>query len=423
MNTAIRDRIVADYERRTAASAAFAGRAAGVLPGGNTRTTVFHPPYPLTFAHGEGALLWDLDGNRYIDLFNNGLSLIHGHAYPPIRAAIERALPDGSALGSISPELVAYAELLIGRIGPVERLRFTNTGSEAGMLAARLARAATGRPLLLKAEFAYHGSYPDLEAGLYGIGDMPGRTLTARFNDIASFERVIRTHGPDIAGIVIEPVLFTGRVVPPEPGFLLALQDLARRNGSLLVLDDCLMLRLAPGGSCERFGIEPDLVMLGKFIGGGLPMGAVGGRADLVDHFDPYRPGSLFHGGSFNGNRTAAAAGTVALRDLDATSIDAMDRRMATLRDRLQGKADRLGLDIAVTGIGSVAGIAFLSDRHRHEDDPTAMESGALFLLAALNEGVVIAPGGLLALSTAIDEAMLAQVCDSLERALDRVAG
>lgn len=422
MNHISSDDILADYARRTPASADFAARAAAVLPGGNTRTTVFHPPYPLTFARGAGPHLWDLDGHRYVDLFNNGLSLVHGHAYAPVRAAIEQVLADGTALGSISPELVAFAELLTRRIGPVESLRFTNTGSEAGMIAARLARAITGRPLLLKAEFAYHGCYSDLEAGLYGVGDMPGRALVARFNDIASFQRVIAAHGADIAAVVLEPVMFTGRVTPPEGDFLIAVQELTRRNGSLFVLDDCLMLRLAPGGSCERYGCDPDLVMLGKFIGGGLPMGAVGGRAEHLAKFDPRLPGALFHGGSFNGNRTSAAAGLVAVGNLDAAAITAMERRMEVLRGRLQATSDRLGIRAAVTGTGSVGGIAFLADTARHEDDPNALGAGALFHLAALNEGVMMGPGGVMALSTVIDDAVIAEVGGALDRALERVA-
>lgn len=410
------------YRERTRASAAFAERAARTLPGGNTRTTVFHPPYPLTLARGEGPWIWDLDGNRYCDLFFNGLSIIHGHGYAPIRTAIARGMQDGMALASASPELIEFAELLQARIASAERIRFTNSGSEAGMIAARIARAVTQRPLLLKAQHAYHGSYPDLEAGLYGVRDMPGRALVADFNDISSFERVVKQHGADIAAIVIEPVMFTGRVVQPIPGFLQNVQELARRNGSLFVLDDCLMFRLAEGGSCEHFGIDADLVMLGKFLGGGTPMGAVAGRREVMSILDPHRPASVFHGGSFNGNRIGAIAGAVTVRDLTAAAIDRMELQMQWLTRRVQSAADRLGVSVEVSATGSIAGISFVRDSTRHEQDPRAAGTAATFHLACLNEGVFIGPGGLLALATSVDDDALDHAISSLERALARVA-
>ncbi|MEI9964639.1 MAG: aminotransferase class III-fold pyridoxal phosphate-dependent enzyme [Caulobacteraceae bacterium] len=411
------------YRRRTPASAAFVERAKRSLPGGNTRTTVFHPPYPLTFARGQGPWIWDLDGNRYADLFYNGLSLIHGHAYAPIGQAVSAAIGDGMALGSPSPELLQLAELLQGRIAAAERVRFTNSGSEAGMIAARVARAFTGRPLLVKAEHAYHGSYPDLEAGLYGVHDMPGRTLVGRFNDLESFERIVAAHGDQIAAIVLEPVMFTGRVVTPEPGFLQGVQALARRNGSLFILDDCLMFRLAEGGSAGVFGLEPDLVMLGKFLGGGTPMGAVAGREAVMSILDPRTPGFVFHGGSFNGNRIGAIAGYTALRDLTAEAIAGMDQRMSRLRQSLVAAAEVAGVAVEVTGTGSIGGIAFLDDHSRHEDDPNALGISMLFQLACLNEGVSIGPGGLMALATAVDDEALAHIAGGMGRALQTLAG
>ena len=173
------------YRRETPGSAALMHRAAAVMPGGNSRTTSFHPPYPVVLERGDGPWLWDVDKRRYVDLFCNGLSLIHGNNYSPAREAIQSAMQRGTAWSGASREQIAYAELLCERIEAMELLRFTNSGSEACMLAVKAARHITGRPYILKSVGAYHGSYPDLEAGLYGRGDLEGRALVAPFNNIA----------------------------------------------------------------------------------------------------------------------------------------------------------------------------------------------------------------------------------------------
>jgi glutamate-1-semialdehyde 2,1-aminomutase len=410
------------YRNATPQSAELMQRAARVMPGGNTRTASFYPPYPVVLERGDGAWVWDVDGRRYVDLFCNGLSLIHGHNYPPVRKAIEAVLPRGTAWAGASREQIAYAELLTRRLPAMERVRFTNSGSEAAMLAVKAARHSTGRPCILKMVGAYHGSYPDLEAGLYGQTDLPGRALTAHFNDFDSFERVMASHGREIAAIVIEPVLVTGRVVTPEAGFLTRLQNLARRHQALTILDDCLMLRLAVGGSAEKFDLQPDLIVLGKFLGGGTPFGAVGGRADLMEMFNPTRPGCLFHGGSFNGNPVGCAAGLHTLRDLTAERIAVMDGKRQQIHDALSARARELGLDIVLSGLGSVAGIAFAADPSRHEDNPSALGLVPLFQLACANAGVLLGPGGVMALSTAHDDAAMSTVIAGLTSALAVVA-
>jgi glutamate-1-semialdehyde 2,1-aminomutase len=415
-------RIEARYRRDTPGSAAMMARAAACMPGGNTRTTSFHPPYPVVFERGEGAWLWDVDGRRYVDIFCNGLSLIHGNNHAPAREAIETAMRRGNAWSGASRDQVAYAEMLQSRIKTMELVRFTNSGSEAGMLAVKAARQFTGRPYIVKSVGAYHGSYPDLEAGLYGIGDLPGRALVAVFNDLASYERIMAQHGSQVAAIVIEPVLVTGRVVAPEPGFLGALEALARRYGALTILDDCLMLRLAVGGSAEKFAMRPDLVVLGKFLGGGTAMGAFGGSVDIMNIFDPMRRGCVFHGGSFNGNLVGCSAGLVTLRLLTAERIGAMDAASLEIRTALERRAAKLGLEVRISGLGSVSGIAFVADPLRHEDDPSALGLAPLFHLACLSEGVLIGPGGIIAVSTAHDSAAVNHAIDGLCAALEHVA-
>lgn len=410
------------YRNRTPTSAALMAKAAEVMPGGNTRTTSFHPPYPTVMERGEGAWMWDVDKRRYLDLFGNGLSLIHGHAYAPVREAITAALSRGSAWSGASREQIAYAEMIRDRLKGIELLRFTNSGSEAGMLAVKAARHITGRPYIVKAVGAYHGSYPDLEAGLYGQGDIQGRALVAAFNDLSSFERVMERHGAQVAAIVIEPVLVTGRVASPEPGFLRGLQALARRHGALTILDDCLMLRLAVGGSAEKFDLQPDVTVLGKFLGGGTAFGAFGGSRELMKIFDPTHPGVVFHGGSFNGNLIGCAAGLITLRDLTQERIQAMDAACVHLRATLERRAKELGIDVILTGIGSVLGIAFAADPKRHEDDPSALGLASLFHLACANEGVILGPGGIITVSTVHDSAAIAFAAEALSAALTRIS-
>jgi len=410
------------YRRETPTSAALMVRAAGALPGGNTRTTSFHPPYPVVIERADGPWLWDVDQRRYLDLFCNGLSLIHGNNFPPARAAISDAISRGTAWSGTSRDQIAYAELLRDRIDALQLLRFTNSGSEAGMLAVKAARHITGRPYIVKAVGAYHGSYPDLEAGLYGQGDLPGRALVAPFNDLGCFESVMARHGPDVAAIVIEPVLVTGRVVPPAPGFLSGLQSLAGRHGAMTILDDCLMLRLAVGGSAEKFSLQPDIVVLGKFLGGGTPLGAFGGSREIMKVFNPTTPGCVFHGGSFNGNPVGCAAGLATMKGLTAERISAMDAAALRIRTALAQHGERLGIEVIVTGIGSVAGIAFAADPMRHEDDPSALGLASMFHLACLSEGVLIGPGGIITLSTAHDEAAVAHAIAGLTAALDTIA-
>jgi glutamate-1-semialdehyde 2,1-aminomutase len=410
------------YRQATPKSAELLERAARVMPGGNTRTASFYPPYPVVIERGDGPWVWDVDGRRYVDMFCNGLSLIHGHNYAPVRAAIEAALPRGTAWAGASRDQIAYAELLTHRLPAMERLRFTNSGSEAGMIAVKAARQFTGRPYLLKFTGAYHGSYPDLEAGLYGQADIPGRALTVGFNDIEGMERVMSKHGREIAAIVVEPVLVTGRVAAPEAGFLLQVQSLARRYQALTLLDDCLMLRLAVGGSAAKFGLDPDLVILGKFLGGGTPFGAVGGRADIMEMFNPTQPGCLFHGGSFNGNPIGCAAGLATLRELTAERIAIMDAKRQQVHDALSARARELGLDIELTGLGSIAGIAFTADPSRHEDDPSALGLGPLFHLACANAGVLLGPGGIIAQSTVHDDAATRSAITGMSAALASVA-
>jgi glutamate-1-semialdehyde 2,1-aminomutase len=411
------------YRARTVKSAALLRRAGKSLPGGLTRNYGFHHPYPVVHARGEGAHLWDVDGHRYVDLNYNGLSLIHGHAYRPVTEALTRAMPKGWAWLGTQQAQIEFAETLCARIATFDKVLFTNSGTESGMLAVKLARGFTKRSLILKANGGYHGTYSDLEAGLHGQGELPGRTLLAEFNDAESFERVLDRHGSKIAAVVLEPVMYTGVVMPALPGFLDRVQRAAHRVGALFVLDDCLMFRLATGGSAEKFALAPDITFLGKFIGGGLPAGAVGARREIMDMADPARASDgIYHGGSFNGNALSSIAGRIAIEHLTAERIAWMDLAAQRLKQALEDKARAVGVPLYVLAEGSVMGLYFSKTKPR-PGSPMPNESlSARFHLACLNNGVQTGPGCMIAMATVIDEMTLAEASAAMCRALADIA-
>jgi glutamate-1-semialdehyde 2,1-aminomutase len=367
--------------------------ASRTMPRGITRTLSWFAPYPVVFERGSGSNVFDVDGNRYVDLFSNGLSLMHGHTYEPIDEALRGALSRGTAWPGASDAQVAFAELLCARVPGAEQVRFTNTGTEATMLAVKLARHVTGRPMIIKAWDAYHGSYDDLEVGLQGQGEMPGRVALARFGELASYAEALERHQGEVAAIIVEPVQYTGVVTPPPDGFLAQLRELARVAGVLFVLDDCLMFRLAEGGSAERFGLQADITCLGKWVGGGLPVGAIASRAPMMEIFDPAAEGSLYHGGSFNGNLLGMVAGEIAVRDLTSAEIARIDAQGDSLRADLEEAGQACGVPVRTSGVGSAFGL-YVLDGAGGEPGRIDRRATSLLHLAAVNHGVYYGPGG-----------------------------
>jgi glutamate-1-semialdehyde 2,1-aminomutase len=416
-----RTAIEQEYLRLTPGSAQMMERAAKSMPRGLTRTLSWFAPYPVVFDHGRGATLFDVDGNRCIDLFNNGLSLMHGHAYGPIEEGLRSALARGTAWPGTSDAQIEFAELLCERVPGAEQVRFANTGTEATMLAVKLARHITQKQLIVKAWHGYHGSYDDLEVGLLGQGEVPGRVALATFGDLDSYAAVLERHRGEVAAIIVEPVQYTGVVTPPPEGFLPALRELAREAGVLFVLDDCLMFRLAEGGSAERFGFDADITCLGKWIGGGLPVGVIAASAELMSVFDlaPERP--LYHGGSFNGNILGMVAGTIAVRDLTAADIVRIDEQADRLRSDVATAAEEAGLPIHTSGVGAAFGLYILNG---DGEDVTEIDWDAtrLLQLAAVNRGIYYGSGGEFGLCTALTDLEIAQTSAGLKGALADVA-
>jgi glutamate-1-semialdehyde 2,1-aminomutase len=408
------------YWSTTSKSAAVAKRAERVMPGGDTRSVQQYRPYSLTIVRGDGPFLFDADGNRYIDLLGNYTSLVHGNAYPPIVEAIREAAAKGTAWPARSHAQVELAELLCSRVRSVEQVRFCNSGTEAGMLAAHVARRMTGRKYILMARHGYHGSYDDLEVGL--AGQEGERTMLADFGDPDAFEALLSERGKEIAAVFLEPVLGSAGIVIPSPTFLSRVREATRRAGVVLVIDEVITLRLASGGAQQLFNVQPDLTMMGKIIGGGLPVGALGGAASLMSCLDPRNRGALWHSGTFNGNPLTCAAGAVSVRELTKERIEEMDRLGDRLARELKQAATSVELPFSVRRVGSLMNVFFLSD----PPPPTiTREDGKLigeFHLAALNHGLFLAPRGMIALSTVMTDELVTEIIERATAALQDVA-
>jgi glutamate-1-semialdehyde 2,1-aminomutase len=389
------------------------------MPGGDTRAAGHHPPYQLTMVKGAGAHLTDLDGNRYLDLIGNFTSLVHGNAYPPILTAARAAMEDGTNWPARNRHAVVLAEEIVARVPSVEQLRFTNSGSEATMLAVEIARVATGRRKVLMARYGYHGSAPHFECGTFGH-EGPD-TLLATYGDASAFEAVLAERGSEIAAVILEPVMGSAGLIAATADDLARIGRAARAAGSVFILDEVITLRLSTGGAQAQLGLSPDLTAMGKIIGGGFPVGAVGGRADLLALCDPDQP-RLFHTGTFNGNPVTTAAGLVSLRHLTAEHIDAMAVRAAELETALAKAAAGAGVPLSIRRSGSMLQLFFSEEAPAAIPERTDGAAMTAFHLAALNHGVFLAPRGLIALSTVLDDDLIAEAGDRLVAAIADLA-
>src|SRR5882672_5890594 len=318
--------LIDDYLARTPRSRALFERATASLPGGSTRTTVYSAPYPPYIESGQGLWIQDVDGNRYRDFLGNYTSLILGHAHPAVVAAVEAQVRRGSAFAAPTETEIELAEELRRRLPSVERVRFTSSGTEATMFAIRAARAFTGRSLIAKFVRSYHGTHDAVMAGTAGVPEaMSGLIVELPWGDGEAVETALRGRERDLAAIIIEPVQGAGGVRAASPEFLASLRAFADRHGALLIFDEIISFRVGPGGAQGQAGVRPDLTTLGKIIGGGYPLAAFGGRADVMAVYDSRQAGSISHGGTFNGNPVAAAAGLATLRELTPATFELLD--------------------------------------------------------------------------------------------------
>jgi glutamate-1-semialdehyde 2,1-aminomutase len=397
-------------------------RLARVMPGASTRTVTHYEPFPVCIERGEGCRIWDVDGNSYIDLLNNYTPLVHGHAHPRIVEAITRTAAEGLAAAVPAPIALQaeLAERLCARTPSIDLVRFTNSATEAVMMAVRAARAVTGRDDVIMPANGYHGSWdqvclggadeehPDGADGVVPIG-LP-KVLAdivhfVRFNDIGHLEELMRRHGSTTAAILLEPIL--GHILEPgDPEFVRAAQRLAHEYGTLLILDETITYRLHVGGWQAEHGIEADLTTMGKTIGGGMPVGAFGGKEHVMRIFDPRIAEPLPAHGTMNGHPLCMAAGCASLDLLDQPAIDRINAFGASLAAQLDAAARDAGVDARVHNYGSLLQV--------NSSAPLA------FHRACLEEGLYTAPRGSMNLSTAMDEAVLEEIVEAWKRALQR---
>ncbi len=373
--------------------------ATAVMPGGNTRTVLFHTPFPLTMARGEGCRLWDADGHEYIDLLGEYTAGLYGHSNPVIRAAIDTALDGGWNLGGHGVMEARLAALICQRFPSIDLVRFTNSGTEANLMALATATAVTGRRSVLVFENGYHGGV------LYFIGggipiNVPHRWVIGRYNDTQAASALIDAHGADLAAILVEPMQGSGGCIPGDPAFLQALRDGADRTGAVLIFDEVMTSRMSAGGQQARLGITPDMTTLGKYIGGGMSFGAFGGSRAIMDRYDPRQPGAIPHAGTFNNNVLTMAAGYAGLTRLFTPEVaEALFTRGEALRDRLNRASQGA---MHWTGTGSLMCAHFGGPF-----DPNDAARRELFFLDMLDRGFYLARRGMIALSLEVGEAEL----------------
>jgi glutamate-1-semialdehyde 2,1-aminomutase len=377
------------------------------MPGGNTRASIHVDPFPLAIARGEGARLWDLDGHEYADFLSEFTAGIFGHSHPVIHRAITEALAGGLNFGAHTAAEARFAAAICARFPSIELVRFTNSGTEANLMAVSAARALTGRPKILVFGGGYHGGVFYFRGHGSAI-NAPFDYLIGRYNDWDKVEELVRPYHDQLAAILVEPMQGSTGCIPAERAFLAGLRALADASGAMLIFDEVMTSRLAPGGLQEALGILPDLTTLGKYLGGGMSFGAFGGRADIMERFDPRRPDAFQHAGTFNNNALTMAAGYVGLTEIYTPDCArTLNQWGDALRDRLNRIARRNGLAMQFTGRGSMMSVHMTDRPIRSEEDVLRGNSALrdLFWFDLVASGIWFAKRGMFALSIALDDA------------------
>ena len=390
-------------------NAALGDRAERLFPGGvNSPVRAFRAVGrpQLILERGDGAYVWDADGRRYVDYVGAWGPAILGHAHPTVIEAIAAASANGLALGATNPIEVDLGEAIRAAMPSLERLRFTSSGTEAVMSALRVARAATGRDLVVKFAGAYHGHSDSLLveagsgvatlaiAGSAGVPDVvAATTVVLPYNNPVAVSKAFADHHRRIAAVIVEPIMANAGVITPAPGFLEHLRETTRSDGALLIFDEVITgFRVAPGGAQARYGIRPDLTTLGKIIGGGMPIGAYGGRADLMDLVAPAGP--VYQAGTLSGHPLSMAAGIATLAELTPDRYDALERVAGELAAGLAEGATTARQPVAISRVGPLLTVFFRQTRPVDAAEALASDRAAYarFFGSMLDQGVFLPP-------------------------------
>ena len=417
--------------------------AAQYLPGGSSRSTSYFDPYPHFIDRGEGHYIYDVDGNRYLDFMINATSLILGHAHPDVVRALQEQAARGVSFSGPTEAQIRLAKILCDRLPSVDTVRFTSSGTEATLNAIRAARGFTGRHKIAKFEGGYLGSHeyasvsvspsadelnPD---GPTAIPEFPGQppsvaddVIVLPYNDLEASERNIIAHNDELACVIMEAVASRFGYLPANPDFLRGIRDLTRELGLLLIFDEVQSFRVAPGGAQELLDVVPDITALGKIIGGGMPVGAFGGREDIMALYDPSKGGAaIAHAGTFNANPMTMVAGEVTMSHLTDEVYQRLNSLGEILRKKLRAVFDELEVPAQVTGVASLFGIVFTSEEvtdYRSVVHADQVMKKALFT-GMLNEGVLLQSGCAGSLNTLTTESEIDALVDATRRVVQRI--
>ena len=417
-------------------------RAQQTIPGGvNSPVRAFKSVggTPVFIARADGAYIYDVDGKAYIDYVGSWGPMLLGHNHPSIRQAVIDAAENGLSFGAPCPAEIEMAELVSKLVPSMEMLRMVSSGTEATMSAIRLARGYTGRNTIVKFEGCYHGHADSLlvKAGsgalTLGVPNSPGvpadfakYTLTCEFNNLAELTELFAQHGKDIACIIVEPVAGNMNCIPPAPGFLEGLRALCDEHGAVLIFDEVMTgFRVALGGAQSYYGIKPDLTTLGKIIGGGMPVGAFGGKREIMQHIAPLGP--VYQAGTLSGNPVAMAAGLAALTEISKAGVyEALTAKTTALLAGLQAAADKAGVPFTTNQVGGMFGLFFTEQRTVTSYQQATLcniDAFKRFFHLMLAEGVYLAPSAYEAgfLSLAHSEQDLATTIAAAERAFNQL--
>jgi glutamate-1-semialdehyde 2,1-aminomutase len=409
------------------------------IPAGTSKANLYMRPHQLYVRGGAGCWATDLDGVERLDCINNFTALIHGHAFPPVVRAVTEQLSRGTNFAFSTPEELMLAKLLVERIPGLEKVRFGNSGTEAVMMAIKAARAFTGRDRIAKVEGAYHGYYDDVQVSFHstppawGPDDAPAslpssggipkhrvqETLVLPWNDAEATERLILRHKNELAAVIVDPLANRMGFIPPAPGYLAHLRQVTRAHGILVIFDEVISLRVGYEGAQGRYGGDPDLTAMGKIIGGGFPIGATGGKAEVMAVFDPGTTGPrILSGGTFSANPVSMIAGLAAMQAMDRPAFARLEDMGVRLRKRFNDVFRKSGRRGQATGAGSLFRL-MLVDRplrnYRDTIEPGIDARSYRLFLALLDAGIMVNDNGLGCLSTPMGEAEL----DRIEAALD----
>jgi glutamate-1-semialdehyde 2,1-aminomutase len=419
------------YMSRTKKSREIIKNASKYVPDGDMRVSVWFEPFPTIMAKGDGCRLYDVDGNEYLDFSNNWTSMVLGNNHPSVVEAICRQAPMGSAMAAPSESAYEWAKLLCERIESVDRVRFCTSGTEAVMFAIRGARAFTGKDKILKMEGNYHGSYDIMEMQVGWRKLSPGLPKSAEldvlvtpFNDKEAAEKIIRENKDDLAAVIVEGIMGAAGMIPPEDDYLNFLLETAHKYGALLIVDEVISFRLSTGGAQKGYNVKPDLTALGKTIGGGMPVGAFGGREDVMAIFSPKQKRPAHHAGTFVATPIAVAAGIASLNEMTREALERINDMGWSMAERLQAALDRLQINLQIKGYGSLQQVHFTNEPiHTATTAFFTINRDLLrlFHLSLMNKGIFIPNRGFFSVSTPMSENEINQAVAAAEEVLSEL--